>query len=87
MNNIRVVLHLNGCRTTLFFILVLQEFCFASVPILAFENRDEYDEYFWPGIYSKPHKETMKMLEKASTLQDIINNIPDNITEEPDIIT
>ena len=54
-------------------------------PILAFKNRTDYDEYFWRGIYASPHIPTMKMLEKASCLQDIIDNIPDIIEEKPDI--
>lgn len=54
-------------------------------PILAFKNRAEYDEYFWKGIYACPHLPTMKMLEKADCLQDIIENIPDVIEEIPDI--
>jgi len=54
-------------------------------PILAFRCRPEYDEYFWQGIYAEPHKETMRMLEKAENLQYILDNIPDKITEKPDI--
>lgn len=54
-------------------------------PILAFPNRSNYDEYFWDGIYASPHIETMKMLEKATCLQDVRNNIPDSINEKPDI--
>jgi len=54
-------------------------------PILAFPNRAEYDEYFWDGIYAHPHIETMKMLENANTLQDVLENIPDYVTESPDI--
>lgn len=55
-------------------------------PILAFQIREQYDEYFWKGIYAKPHMNTMKMLEKATCIQDIIEYIPDNITEKPDIL-
>jgi transglutaminase-like putative cysteine protease len=54
-------------------------------PVLAFPSRLEYDEYFWPGIYAAPHGETMRMLERANTLQDVIDNIPDMITAAPDI--
>ena len=54
-------------------------------PILAFPCRPEYDEYFWSGIYAIPHNETMRMLEHAKSLQDVIDNIPDAVTEEPDI--
>ena len=55
-------------------------------PQLAFQNRCNYDEYFWKGIYSKPHSDTMLMLEKANTLQDVIDNIPDYILGNPDLI-
>ena len=56
-----------------------------DVPVLAFPCRPEYDEYFWPGIYTAPHQETMQMLERATCLQDVLDNIPDMITEQPDI--
>ena len=55
-------------------------------PRLAFANRSNYGEYFWEGIYSKPHLDTMIMLEKASSLQDIIDNIPAYVHDAPDII-
>lgn len=54
-------------------------------PMLAFPNRSEYDEYFWKGIYASPHMDTMKMLEHAKTIQDIIDNIPDCVNQLPDI--
>lgn len=54
-------------------------------PVLAFSNREEYDEYFWDGIYASPHMPTMQMLEKADCLQDILENIPDCVEEEPDV--
>jgi Transglutaminase-like enzymes, putative cysteine proteases len=54
-------------------------------PMLAFPNRIEYDEYFWKGMYASPHMDTMKMLEDAKTIQDIIDNIPDYVNELPDI--
>lgn len=49
-------------------------------------NRPQYDEYIWPGIYANPHAQTMQMLEKAKTLQDVLDNIPDFLTECPDVI-
>ena len=55
-------------------------------PKLAFSNRCNYDEYFWEGIYSKPHCDTMLMLEKSNSIQDIIDNIPDYMLGAPDII-
>lgn len=54
-------------------------------PMLAFPNRSEYDEYFWKGIYASPHMDTMKILENAKTIQDIIDNIPDYVNQLPDI--
>ncbi|MEA5037669.1 hypothetical protein SDC9_31758 [bioreactor metagenome] len=56
-----------------------------ETPKLAFRNRSGYDEYFWPGIFAAPHSPTMRMLEKASSLQDIIDNIPETLSESPDI--
>lgn len=55
-------------------------------PLLAFPNRKEYDEYFWDGIYANPHLDTMKMLEKATTRQEVMDNLPDYVVDEPDIV-
>lgn len=55
-------------------------------PVLAFPNREEYDEFFWSGIYAEPHAPTMKMLERAQCLQDVIDHLPDHIEGEPDIV-
>ncbi len=54
-------------------------------PILAFPIRAEYDEYFWKGIYSTQNAACMQMLEQAKSIQDIMDNIPDEINEIPDI--
>ncbi len=54
-------------------------------PKLAYPNRKEYDEYFYKGIYASPQMATMHMLEAAHSLQDILENIPDDVTEAPDI--
>ena len=54
-------------------------------PVLAFPPRQGYDEYFYPGIYAAPHAATMAMLEQAQSLQDILDNIPDTVTEPPDL--
>lgn len=48
-------------------------------PILAFPIRAEYDEYFWKGIYSTQNAACMEMLEQAKSIQDIMDNIPDEI--------
>ena len=53
--------------------------------MLAFSCRTKYDEYFWPGIYAVPHEATMHMLERAKSLQDALDSIPDMITALPDI--
>jgi len=53
-------------------------------PVLAFPCRVKYNEFFWPGIYAKPHAETMAMLELANSLDDIIKHIPDKIALAPD---
>jgi len=58
----------------------------ADEPILAYPIRKEYDEYFFDGIFANSHKESMRMLEKAKSLQDIIDNIPEYVIEIPDII-
>lgn len=54
-------------------------------PLLAYLSRPSYDEYFFPGIYAHPHAPTMAMLEQAKSLQDIMDNIPDMVTEPPDL--
>lgn len=55
-------------------------------PVLAFPIRKEYDEYCWDGIYASPNLDTMEMLERAASIQDIIDNIPCYIADKPDII-
>ena len=54
-------------------------------PVLAYLPRPSYDEHFFPGIYAHPHAPTMAMLEQAKSLQDIMDNIPDMVTEPPDL--
>ena len=54
-------------------------------PVLAFPVRAEYDECYYKGIYAYSHLPSMQMLENAKTIQDIRENIPDVVTEEPDI--
>ena len=54
-------------------------------PTIAFSCRSQYDEYDWPGIYAKPHAETMLMLEQADSLEYIIKNLPSRITLPPDL--
>jgi Transglutaminase-like enzymes, putative cysteine proteases len=58
-----------------------------TTPVLAFPPRPKYDECFYPGVYAAPHAETMAMLERAKSVEDIMKNIPDKITSPPDITT
>ena len=44
---------------------------------LAFMPRDEYDEYFIEGIFAKPDEETMKRLESAQNLGDVVRGLQD----------
>jgi transglutaminase-like putative cysteine protease len=57
-----------------------------DVPILAFPNRQEYDEYFFNGIWATPDIPTMKLLESAQSLQDVLNGLPEFPENEPDIV-
>lgn len=50
-------------------------------PILAYPPREQYDEYFWDGIFPIPHPVTMKMLENSKSLQDVLDTIPDSIDD------
>ena len=54
-------------------------------PSLAFECRPEYEEHFWKGIYAEPHLATMMVLEESQCLQDVVDKLPDEIDEMPDI--
>lgn len=56
-----------------------------TAPILAYPPRKMYDEYFFPGLFANPHKDTMEMLKKAKNLDDILTNIPEFVLEKPDI--
>ena len=54
-------------------------------PVLAFPVRAKYDECYYNGIYAYSHMPSMQMLENAKTIQDIRENIPNVVTENPDI--
>ena len=56
-----------------------------DIPVLAFENRSQYDEYFFDGIFAKPDAATMEMLRCAKTLQDVIDGLPEKTSVIPDI--
>ncbi len=51
----------------------------------AFVPRDIYDEYFYPGVYAEPHTESMQILERANSRQDIIEMIAREFTGVPDV--
>jgi transglutaminase-like putative cysteine protease len=57
-----------------------------NVPLLAFPNRQEYDEYFFDGIWATPDIPTMKLLESAQSLQDVLDGLPEFPGREPDIV-
>lgn len=55
-------------------------------PNLVFKNREQYDEYFFDGIYALPDTPTMKMLEQAETIHDIIERLSEKPFDSPTII-
>ena len=55
-------------------------------PMVAYKNRPEYHEYFFEGIWATPDMKTMKLLETAHNLNDILNGIPEFPESKPDII-
>lgn len=56
-----------------------------DISILAFENRPQYDEYFFDGIYAEPDTKTMEMLKRAKTLQDVANGLPEKPFGRPKV--
>ncbi len=54
-------------------------------PVLAFANREHYNECFFEGIYAEPDKPTMEMLERAKTLQDVMEGLPEAPSGKPSI--
>ena len=52
----------------------------------AFENRSNYDEYYFEDIYENSHLDAMLRLDKASSRQDVIDNIQDHALEKPDLV-
>lgn len=55
-------------------------------PVLAYQNRNEYDEYFWKGIYASPQMGVMRMLDASTTRQDVIDNLQDYLEGESDVV-
>ena len=55
-------------------------------PMLAFPVREEYDEYFIKGIFASPDPACMQMLERAKSVRDVMQTIPDQVTGQPDLI-
>jgi transglutaminase-like putative cysteine protease len=56
-------------------------------PILAFKNRQEYNEYFFDGIWATADKKTMELLEIAQNINDVLNGLPEFPETNPDIIS
>lgn len=56
-----------------------------EIPVLAFQNRPQYNEYFFDGIFAVPDMPSMKMLEKAKNLQDVINELPEKPFGKPNL--
>lgn len=54
-----------------------------NAPILAFEIRPQYDEYFFDGIYAMPDLPTMKLLQSATALQSVLHGLPERPSEPP----
>lgn len=52
-------------------------------PVLAFENRPQYDEYAFPGIFAVPDTATMEMLDRAGSLLDVVFGLPDTLSVQP----
>jgi transglutaminase-like putative cysteine protease len=55
-------------------------------PILAFENKPEYDEYFFNGIWATPDMKTMKILDTVKDRNDFLYKLPEFPEIEPNII-
>ena len=52
-------------------------------PQLAFPNRPEYDEYTFDGIYAFPDLPTMTLLERAKSLEDVADGLPEFPSSPP----
>lgn len=55
-------------------------------PAIAFANRPQYNEFFWPGIFANPHRASMNALEAAKNMQELLKALPDHMLEDPDIV-
>lgn len=55
-------------------------------PSLAFANRPQYNEFFWPGIFARPHRASMNALETAKNMEELLKALPDHMLEDPDIL-
>lgn len=55
-------------------------------PALAFPNRPRYQEFFWPGIFARPHRASMNALEAAKNMEELLKKLPDHMLEDPDIL-
>ena len=55
-------------------------------PALAYANRPQYNEFFWPGIFASPHRASMNALDAAKNIQELLKALPDHMLEDPDIL-
>ena len=55
-------------------------------PAIAFVNRPQYNEFFWPGIFANPHRASMNALEAAKNMEELLKALPDHMLEDPDIL-
>ncbi len=55
-------------------------------PALAFVNRPQYNEFFWPGIFARPHRASMNAIETAKNMEELLKALPDHMLEDPDIL-
>lgn len=55
-------------------------------PAIAFINRPQYNEFFWPGIFANPHRASMNALEAAKNMEELLKALPDHMLEDPDIL-
>lgn len=54
-------------------------------PALAFPVRPEYGELLYPGIYAAPYPPTMAALERAASIRQVWEDLPDRLDAAPDL--
>ena len=55
-------------------------------PIFVYENRAEYDEYYFDGIWATADMKVMKLLEKAKNRNELFDRFPEFPEIKPHII-